>query len=38
MAVVDILAVSPAAVSTGLTADNILGLLYFPFVSSIGRR
>eukprot|EP01036_Dinobryon_divergens_P026116 gene26116-34725_t len=28
MAVVDILAVSPAAVSTGLTVDNILGLLF----------
>lgn len=38
MAVVDILKVSPAAVSAGLTVDNILGLLYFPFISTIGQR
>jgi uncharacterized membrane protein len=38
MAVVDILAVSPGAISAGLTVDNILGLLYFPLVSAIGRR
>mmetsp|Transcript_33536 Transcript_33536/g.48650 ORF Transcript_33536/g.48650 Transcript_33536/m.48650 type:complete len:460 (+) Transcript_33536:14-1393(+) len=38
MAVVDILKASPSAISAGLTVDNILGLLYFPIISSIGQR
>ena len=38
MAVVDILKVSPTTISTGLTVDNILGLLYFPLISIIGQR
>jgi len=38
MAVVDILKASPTAISAGLTVDNILGLFYFPIISSIGQR
>jgi uncharacterized membrane protein len=38
MAVVEILKPSPAAVSSGLTVDNLLGLLYFPLISTLGQR
>lgn len=38
MAVVDALKVTPAFVSVGLAVDNILGLLYFPFISWLGVR
>jgi len=38
MSVVDALQVSPATVGVGLAIDNVLGLLYFPFVSWLGRN
>ena len=38
MAVVDALRPSDAAVSLGLAVDNILGLIYFPFISWLGSR
>lgn len=35
-AVAETFKVSPSAVATGLAVDNLLGLLYFPLVSSLG--
>ena len=34
--VADVLGVSSSALSTGLAVDNLLGLLYFPFISWCG--
>lgn len=36
MGVASALQLSPTALATGLTVDNLLGLLYFPFISFIG--
>ena len=36
MAVADILKISPITISLGLAVDNLLGLLYFPLISSLG--
>lgn len=38
IAVADILKTSPFAISTGLTIDNIMGLLYFPMISWLSTR
>ena len=38
MSVADALKVTPATVGVGLAIDNVLGLLYFPFVSWLGRN
>lgn len=35
-AVADAVKLSPSALATGLAVDNLLGLLYFPFVSWLG--
>jgi uncharacterized membrane protein len=35
-AVADAIKLSPSALATGLAVDNLLGLLYFPFVSWLG--
>jgi uncharacterized membrane protein len=35
-AVTETFKVSPSAIATGLAVDNLLGLLYFPLVSSLG--
>ena len=35
-AVADAVKVSPSALATGLAVDNLLGLLYFPFISWCG--
>jgi uncharacterized membrane protein len=38
MGVADILKVAPTTISAGLAADNVMGLVYFPFVSWLGGR
>lgn len=38
MQVASALAVSPASIGTALAVDNILGLIYFPFISYLGRN
>lgn len=35
-AVADAVKLSPSALATGLAVDNLLGLLYFPFISWLG--
>ena len=37
MSVADALKPSPLSIGTGLAVDNLLGLLYFPLISWIGR-
>ena len=37
MAVCSALAVSPSTLGVGLAVDNLLGLIYFPFISFLGQ-
>jgi len=38
MSVCGALQVNPVTIGTGLAVDNLLGLLYFPFISWLGRN